>query len=168
MTKSSDSHPVFQQSHPTSIRSMISRSPCRACRSGKPFLLELPAHGDMVHCIRQLIVNPHPVIVSGAAPKSIDKPSTKRDKPSTKLRVHPNRPVLCAQTVSAKSSGNRQMIHSNRLIPSATFRSGPCTGRRPVTGNPWLGRFSQCKPDFGVTSVNYDLADLLARAEVPR
>lgn len=30
-----------------------------------------------------------------------------------------------------------------------------------------LRRPFQCEPDFGVTGVNYDLGDLLARAEEP-
>lgn len=32
----------------------------------------------------------------------------------------------------------------------------------------YLRRPFQREPDFGVTSVNYDFSDLLARAEVPR
>jgi hypothetical protein len=32
----------------------------------------------------------------------------------------------------------------------------------------YLRRPFQREPDFGVTSVNYDFAELLARAEVPR
>jgi hypothetical protein len=32
----------------------------------------------------------------------------------------------------------------------------------------YVRRPFQCEPDFGVTSVNYDLAELLAKAETPR
>ncbi len=43
-----------------------------------------------------------------------------------------------------------------------------CTLRINVPRYYYLRQPFQREPDFGVTSVNYDFAELLARAEVPR
>ena len=51
---------------------------------------------------------------------------------------------------------------------TATPRRRICGG----LGGPSWGRYRRCsfqrEPDFGVTSVNYDFGELLARAEAPQ
>ena len=93
--ESSDIHPMFHQNHPILNLPIICRLHGQIYRFERRFFLKLPVNRYMVHRIRQPTVNQSAVIVSPAAPESIDNPLTNRDESSTTARrVQPNRPII--------------------------------------------------------------------------